>query len=92
MFVNFELELGVVGTMHQIVDATITPAVNGWFRCSMTITSTKGQGFIIGLVTAADAIKGHTNTLATSILLAFPQMEDGQIGTSYIPTNGSPVT
>ncbi len=58
----------------------------------MTITSTEGQDFVIGLVTTADAIKGQANTLATSILIAFPQMEDGQVATSYIPTNGSPVT
>ena len=29
MFANFDLELVVVGTMHQFVDATITPAANG---------------------------------------------------------------
>ena len=92
MFANFDLELGVVGTMHQFVDATITPAANGWFRYAMTIASTEGHGFVIGLVTAAYVIKGQTNTLATSILLAFPQMEAGQVATSYIPTNGSPVT
>jgi hypothetical protein len=86
MFAIFDLELSVVGTMHQFVDATITPAANGWFRCSMTITSIKGQGFVIGLVTAANAVKGQTNTLATSMFLAFPQMEAGQVATSYIPT------
>jgi len=90
MFANFDLELGVVGTMHQFVDATITLAANGWFRCAMTITSTEGQGCVIGLVTAAYAIKGQTNTLATSIVLAFPLMHDGQFATSYIPANGSP--
>ena len=84
MFANFDLELGVVGTMHQFVDATITPAANGWFRCSTTITSTEGQGFVVGLVTSADVVKGQTNTLATSILLAFPQMEAMQVATSYV--------
>ena len=47
MYANYDIELGVVGTMYQFVDATITPAANGWFRCAMTITSTEGQGFII---------------------------------------------
>ena len=55
MFANFDLELGVVGTMHQFVDATITPAANGWFRCTMTITLTEGQGLVISLGIAADA-------------------------------------
>jgi len=92
MFANFDLELGMVGTKHQFVDATITPAANGWFRCAMAITWTEGQGFVIGLVTAEDAIKGQTNALATSILLAFPHMEDGHVTTNYISTSGCLVT
>ena len=32
MFANVDLELGAVWMMHQSVDATITPAANGWFR------------------------------------------------------------
>jgi hypothetical protein len=52
----------------------------------MTITSTERQGFVIGLVTTADSVKGQTKPLATSILLAFPRMEAGQVATSYIPT------
>ena len=92
MFASFDLDLGLVGTAHHFVNAIITQAANNWFRCMMTITSTEGQGFIIGLITAADSDRAEVNSIATSILLAFPQMEDGQVATSHIPANGSSVT
>ena len=92
IFANFDLELGIVGTKHHSVEASITPAANGWFRCSMTIISTEGQGFVIYLVTPRNAIRAQENTLATSMFIVYPQMELGQVATSYIPTNGTRVT
>jgi hypothetical protein len=46
----------------------------------------------ISLVTAAYVVRAEVNSIATSIMLAFPQMKAEHVATSYIPTNEAKVT
>ncbi len=92
IFANFDVELGVLGTKHQFVESSIVTAGDGWYRCSMGITSPNGLSCVVYLVTAACVIRAQGNTTSGSIFLCFPQFELGQVTTSYISTNGTRVT
>ena len=90
-FANFDLQLGILGTERNSVQASIFPAGDGWYRCSMTITSHLGLSFLLYLVTASNVIRAQENTTSGSTFVCIPQMELGQVATSYIPTNGTRV-
>jgi hypothetical protein len=91
VFANFDLELGVLGANANVA-SSIIPAGDGWYRCTMTITSALGVSFLLYLTTAANVVRAQGNKTSGAIFFCFPQMELGPIATSYMPTNGTSVT
>jgi hypothetical protein len=86
----FDLTNGVVGTTDvQWDDATIEAAGNGYYRCSITITSTDVDGII--RVFAADG--DNDSTVArdgtTNIDLWGAQIENGSTPTAYISNDNA---
>jgi hypothetical protein len=87
----FDLENGVVGTKTGSLENKIEDYGNGWYRCSITYTSTtttaKGR-----IYTAIDDFAEPYQGDGTSgVYIYGAQIEVGNIS-SYIPTNGSAVT
>ena len=60
VFAKFDLELGVLGSSANVA-SSIIPAVDVWYRCTMTITSALGISFLLYLTPNANSIRaqGH---------------------------------
>ena len=78
--------------MKVNVESSITPAGDGWYRCTMTITLVIGTYVVVYLTTTTNAIRAQGNSTSGAIFISHPQMELNPIATSYILTNGTMVT
>ena len=86
----FDLENGVVGNTggSNFNDATIENVGGGWYRCTLTYTSSTT---FVRVYPAFDNGSVGANT-DDGIYIQNAQLEQGSYATSYIPTQGSAVT
>jgi hypothetical protein len=90
LFQFYDLNTGTLGTgsgQGIILDFKITPAANGFYRCSITINATTGNVRIYGCVADND----FTGT-SGNILIQAAQLETGDIATDYIATTTAAVS
>ena len=89
----FDLNTGAVGTTSANHTASISDAGSGWYRCSITFTTTTD---LIGNVYIQPASTDGVNTVdldgTSSIFIWGAQAEAGGHSTSYIKTEASTVT
>jgi hypothetical protein len=81
----FDLQNGVVGSVTgSPIDSAIEDAGNGWYRCSITTTST-GTG--VGIIPAEN--DGSVGGTSGNIYIQDAQLESSMVATDYIETGAS---
>jgi len=96
--VNFNILTGTkLFQSASVISASITPASNGWFRCTMTYSglSNSNNYFIVQFVNNTDSTAvnlSYVGNVNANVFVAGGQNEVGLNATSYIPTVASTVT
>lgn len=86
----FDLQTGTVGNTAGCT-ANITSVGNGWYRCSITYTTTSAASARFS-VYGTDTNGGNSGVAGTSFYIWGAQLEAGSTLTSYIPTTSAAVT
>ena len=89
----FNISNGTIGTTHSDHTAKISDEGNGWYRCSIALTSSVNVSDAIVYFTAAEADGTHVITAnGGSIFLWGLQWNEGTLLTPYIKTGASAST
>ena len=84
-YANFNLTTGVVGTVGAGATASISPAGNGWYRCSIVFTPGAASASRITIVSSGTAAYNESWTAAgtETIFIWGAQLEAGSTATDY---------
>jgi len=99
---TFDLSTGTstqtLSASYTSVSATITSAGGGWYRCSITCTTTAASAFYFALSSASTFVNGYrgaqsyTGDNTSSLIFWGAQVEQRSSVTSYTATTTAPIT
>jgi hypothetical protein len=90
-YANFDIQNGVVGSFANCT-SSISNFGNGWYRCSMTYTTTIGTAVVIRTIDTSSASRGESSSNTGSYFVWGAQVEASSYFTSYIPTTSASAT
>lgn len=95
-YANFDLSAGTVGTVGSAATASISSVGNGWYRCSITATTTGASSdtnfFAYIAVESSTAARFASSAGVVSIYLWGAQLEQRSSVTAYTPTTTASIT
>ena len=88
----FNLSTGATGTVgNTITSSSITSVGNGWYRCSITYTTSQTVRYVIIAATNADGTLFFTGDGTSGIYAWGAQLEQRSSATAYTPTTSTSV-
>jgi hypothetical protein len=90
-YANFDIQNGVVGSFANCT-SSISNFGNGWYRCSMTYTTTIGTAVVIRTIDTSSASRGASSSNTGSYFVWGAQLEASSYPTSYISTTSASAT
>jgi hypothetical protein len=87
-FAFFNLQNGTIGSKSNITGSKIEYFGNGWYRCSITFTSTSTSTYVQFLLAQNGETTPYLGDGASGFYIYGFQLEAGSYPTSYIKTQG----
>ena len=90
-YANFNISTGAV-TFSAGVTASVVSAGSGWYRCSMSYSTTTATSLIVLAIDSGTDARFSTSASTGTFILFGAQFETGDIATDYIATTTAAVS
>ena len=85
----FNVYTGQTGTVTANTTSAISYVGNGWYRCSITATTSAGAGYVYVTASTDGSTVSYAGTVASAIYAWGAQLERAAFAGAYVPTTSA---